>query len=151
MTLQRWKSLIRSISAGKQLRDAVYLHRSLIGTLPTPLKNIVEKVYNFTERPPWTILKLYKHVGKLSLLDYPTFDTAEYPALNQSMTVDLQKMTARLTVYSDRKRVPVLHRKALFLASDDPRASRFAAQTRHQEADGVFDGNKNKIGLQRKY
>jgi hypothetical protein len=76
----------------------------------------------------------------VSLLLYEPF-----PALLSSVKVDLESGVTARTDYRGRKNPPILHRKELLLAPDDPRLPAFRAPTATAEEFGLFR-ESNKIG-----
>ncbi|GEK14718.1 hypothetical protein AFI02nite_27540 [Aliivibrio fischeri] len=93
--------LIAKITVGKQLPDAIYLHKDALNALPTVLSQFILAVTKAVslEDDNWNLVKLFKKEFRLSLLHYPDFYTDSYPALKQSLNVDLSKLTHKITSY----------------------------------------------------
>ena len=113
MDFQLFKSLVDEIKVGKRLPDAVYLHRDAMVAIPEPLQKFILAVANAVKLPDeqWNLIKLFKKEFRLSLLNYPTFYTDSYPALEQSLNVDLSKLSHKVTCYRSSENPPILHRK----------------------------------------
>jgi len=102
MDAQLFTDLVKQIKVGKQLPDAIYLHKDAFSELPNTLNGFipaVAKALNI-DADDWNLVKLFKKEFRLSLLSYPEFYQDSYPALNKSINVDLSKLSHRLTVYS---------------------------------------------------
>jgi DNA phosphorothioation-associated putative methyltransferase len=80
----------------------------------------------------------------VSLLLYESFEEP-FPALLSSVKVDLESGVTARTDYRGRKNPPILHRKELLLAPDDPRLPAFRALTAAAEKFGLFR-ESNTIG-----
>jgi len=108
MDYRLFKELISTISIGKQLPDAVYVHDSAFDSLPNALTSLTLKIASALKIPKeqWNIIKFYKRDYKLTLLNYPDFDEDSYPALNASFTIDLQKLSVRQVNYSKSDNPP---------------------------------------------
>ena len=76
---------------------------------------------------------------KVSFLSYPDFLDHPHPALRHAITVDLVTGKSRQTDYTDNINPPILHRKETFLPSDHPRRAEFAALTKAEEAEGLYE------------
>jgi hypoxanthine phosphoribosyltransferase/SAM-dependent methyltransferase len=145
-----WPKLVKSITGGKKLRDAIYLHRDALRELPQP---VLSKVVNGTAEADihWNIIKLNRTEPKASLLSYPHFDDDPYPALADSTTVDLSTGKLGSTrSYGNSDNPPILHRKEMFLASDDPRREEWAKIATEAEEHGLY-ANPSKIGFKRQW
>ncbi|MFD2113524.1 hypothetical protein [Thiorhodococcus fuscus] len=83
-------------------------------------------------------------------MNYPTFDDDAFPALQESWLVDLDQRAVSYRTYADSLNPPILHRKELLLAEDDPRRKACAALTESCEFVGLFD-DPRRIGYQRQW
>ncbi|WP_342450221.1 DNA phosphorothioation-associated putative methyltransferase [Thiorhodococcus minor] len=83
-------------------------------------------------------------------MNYPTFDDDAFPALQESWLVDLVQRSVSYRTYADSLNPPILHRKELLLAEDDPRRKACAALTESCELVGLFD-DPRRIGYQRQW
>lgn len=86
----------------------------------------------------------------IALLNYPGFYDDPFPALRDSWLVDLDQETVSYRTYADSFNPPILHRKELLLAADDPRRAEYEALTCACEAVGLFD-DPRRIGYRRQW
>jgi DNA phosphorothioation-associated putative methyltransferase len=152
MKFIEYREQVKVLKHGKQLPTAIYLHRSAIDSvLPNTLVNLIfdsiEKL-NITE--PWNLLKLYKRDFKITLLDYPDFDTYAYPALHTSITIDLEELTHRKANYQQSENPPILHRKETFVLADYPLIESFKAITAEGEGIKLYKNTKT-IGFKQQW
>lgn len=152
MKFVEYRDHVKSLKQGKQLPTAIYLHRTSIDSvLPNTLVNLVFdsiKKLNVTE--PWNLLKLYKRDFKITLLNYPDFDTYAYPALHKSITIDLEELTFRTANYQKSDNPPILHRKETFVLEDYPSIHVFKAITAEGEVIELYKNTKT-IGFKQQW
>ena len=148
MNAEQFNHLVKQASAGKKLPDAIYLHKDAFSALPPLLAKFIGVVATALKVPEsdWNIVKLFKTGFRLSLLHYPDFYTDAYPALKQSVTVDLAKLQHRVTHYHEHDNSPILHRKEHFILPDHPDYESFCLITQEGEAAGLYD-NPRMIGF----
>jgi DNA phosphorothioation-associated putative methyltransferase len=148
MNAAQFNELVKQACAGKKLPDAIYLHRDAFCALPPLLAKFIGVVATALKVPEsdWNIVKLFKNNFRLSLLHYPDFYTDAYPALRQSVTVDLARLQHRLTRYDEHDNPPILHRKEHFILPDHPDYESFCLITQEGEAVGLYD-NPRMIGF----
>ena len=144
-----YKKLIKQLKLGKQLPTAIYLHKTALqSALPdeiqTLLKSTIQqhKFDNFD----CNLLKLFKRDFKLTLLNYPEFDSYAYPALKNCITIDLIENTYKQTDYTKSDNPPILHRKETFVLPTHPSIKTFEEITAEGEKIGLYK-NTNKIGF----
>lgn len=144
MTPERFAQYVKSLSLGKRLPDSVYLHRSAFeATLPELAHWLQQQTISEFE---WSVIKLStRHFGA-SLLDYPQFYEAAYPALRSSMKIDFAAGSFKTTQYRSSN-PPILHRKETMVLPDDPAHGLFCEITAEGEAAGLYD-NPKIIGFQ---
>ena len=87
---------------------------------------------------------------ELALLHYPGFFEEGFPRLLKSWRVHLRSGTVSYRTYEDSLNPPILHRKELLLAPDDPRWSEYGALTEAAEMVGLFD-EPTRIGYERQW
>ena len=126
---------------GKRVGGALYIHKDALGLL-TDEAATVEKAESFAPSVRWNVAKIEK--SSVSLLLYEAFEI-DFPALLTSTKVDLASGAVTQTDYQMRANPPILHRKELLLAPDDPRLPKFRALTSAGEDYGLFS-EANKIG-----
>lgn len=137
---------------GKRIGLALYLHR---GALPYASPGIVEATQEaagiYGNANGFNVVKLEgKPIQRVSLLTYDGFDAHPFPALRESLTVDLQSRRTSCRSYRKTANPPILHRKELLLPPDDPRRERFAELTQELEERGLFENNRN-IGFKQQW
>jgi DNA phosphorothioation-associated putative methyltransferase len=149
MNAEQFNHLVRQTGAGKKLPDAIYLHKDAFSALPPLLAKFIGVVATALKVPEsdWNIVKLFKTGFRLSLLYYPDFYADAYPALKQSVTVDLAKLQHRVTRYDEHDNPPILHRKEHFILPGHPDYQSFCLITQEGEAAGLYD-NPRMIGFQ---
>ncbi|MEG3765292.1 DNA phosphorothioation-associated putative methyltransferase [Alteromonas sp. 14N.309.X.WAT.G.H12] len=143
-----FKSLVDKLDVGKKLPDAIYIHDSTLPQLPDKLRNVVLAIGKALKIPreQWNLIKLSRKQFSLSLLHYPTFGEESYPALKQSVTVDLQKLSHKVTDYSNYDNPPILHRKETMVLPDHPQYEEFKQITEEGEQAGLY-ANSRHIGF----
>ena len=148
MDFKKYKEMVAGLTIGKQLPDAVYIHKSQLKQLPTMLGSLTVKAAEAFKITPtsWNIAKFQKRDFKISYLNYPDFDKYAYPALKNSRTVDLTKYGVKPSDYSKSKNPPILHRKETFVADDYKHAELFREITAEGEAIGLYE-NVRSIGF----
>jgi DNA phosphorothioation-associated putative methyltransferase len=125
---------------GKAVHGSVYVHRRAVEALPAPWPaRVAEASARLPVGSVWNVAKLTPRApARLSLLDYEPFADHAFPALRASHAVDLESGSCRSRSYKPDN-PPILHRKELLLADDDPERERYAALTRALEARGLFE------------
>jgi DNA phosphorothioation-associated putative methyltransferase len=91
------------------------------------------------------IIKLHRDEPRVSYLSYPDFEIDPHPALQSSLTVQLQTFRVKYNEFQSRPNPPILHRKELFLTPDHPLHSKFARLTRIEEQKGLYE-DASRIG-----
>lgn len=136
--------LVKKMPIGKKLPDAHYIHKDGLGELPSELSNFIYAVGNAlkVEQDSWNLVKLNKNEFKLSLLSYPTFFTEAYPALTQSVTIDLVKLTHRITKYEESDNPPILHRKETLVPVTHDAYESFVHITQEGENAGLYEKSR---------
>ena len=147
-----FQRLVSEIKVGKNLPDAIYLHRDAFPALPNELAAFIPAVATAVslEDDAWNIVKLFKHEFRLSLLYYPEFYSESYPSLKQSLNVNLSKLTHKITRYDDSDNPPILHRKETFILEDNPHYLHFQSLTQEGENAGLYE-NSRLIGFKRSW
>ncbi|WP_312037182.1 DNA phosphorothioation-associated putative methyltransferase [Pseudoalteromonas sp. MMG012] len=140
----KFKTLVKSLTLGKSLPSAIYLHQSALQTvLPAELYQLLQHTIKHHQfEHPWNVLKLFKHDFKLTLLYYPDFETYAYPQLHTSITVNLLENTSKITDYQSSNNPPILHRKEAFILPNHPLIEQFKQHTREGEQIGLYQNTK---------
>ncbi|EGQ8060742.1 DNA phosphorothioation-associated putative methyltransferase [Vibrio parahaemolyticus] len=152
MDFQSFKQLVKQINIGKQLPDAIYLHRDAMSEIPPELRKFIPAVAKAVNLPDnqWNLIKLFKKEFRLSLLNYPTFYTDSYPALEQSLNVDLSKLSHKVTCYRSSENPPILHRKETMILPSSDHYELFTALTKEGEEAGLYE-NTRTIGFKQSW
>lgn len=152
MNSQSFKQLIKQIQIGKQLPDAVYLHRDAMHELPSELQKFIPAVARAVNLPDeqWNLIKLFKNEFRLSLLNYPNFYSDSYPVLEQSLNVDLSKLSHKVTCYRSSDNPPILHRKETMILPGSDYYEHFTTLTEEGEKAGLYE-NIRTIGFKRSW
>jgi DNA phosphorothioation-associated putative methyltransferase len=152
MDCQSFKQLIKQVQIGKQLPDAVYLHRDAMHELPSELQKFIPAVARAVKLPDeqWNLIKLFRNEFRLSLLNYPDFYRESYPALEQSLNVDLSKLSHKVTCYRSSDNPPILHRKETMILPGSDFFDLFTALTEEGERAGLYE-NSRIIGFRRSW
>ncbi|WP_369434470.1 hypothetical protein [Psychromonas sp. MME1] len=140
MDAKLFAKLVKEIKTGKQLPDALYLHKDAFSELPNTLKGFIPAVAKALsiDENDWHLVKLFKKDFRLSLLSYPGFYTDSYPALHKSINVDLGKLSHRITDYTKSDNPPILHRKETMVLEDNPHYEHFIQLTNEGENAGYM-------------
>ncbi|TDX15379.1 DNA phosphorothioation-associated putative methyltransferase [Buttiauxella sp. BIGb0552] len=152
MDFQSFKQLIKQVQIGKQLPDALYLHRDAMLELPPELQKFIPAVALALNLPDdqWNLIKLFKNEFRLSLLNYPDFYSDSYPALEQSLNVDLSKLSHKVTCYRTSDNPPILHRKETMILPESDYYEHFSSLTKEGEKAGLYE-NTRTIGFKRSW
>ncbi|MBI4525935.1 MAG: hypothetical protein HY695_19230 [Deltaproteobacteria bacterium] len=152
MEFWHYKKLVNAISLGKQLPDAVYIHRTALDAVPPELMAHLARSATALglEDRDWNVVKFFKRDHKVALLNYPRFFEDAYPALDHAYTVDLERGTFRESDYRNSDNPPILHRKETFLKRDHPSAALFRAITEEGEKVGLYE-NPRSIGFKKSW
>ncbi len=152
MDAQLFEDLIKQIKAGKHLPEAIYLHRDAFTALPDGLQTFIPAVAKAVslEDEQWDLVKLFKNQFRLSLLSYPDFYTDSYPALKQSLNVDLSKLKHKITTYENSENPPILHRKETMVLTDSKYYGHFTDLTTEGENAGLYE-NTRIIGFKKSW
>lgn len=152
MNEEQFAELIEQIKVGKQLPDAIYLHKDAFSALPKALAHFIPAVAKAVslDDESWNLVKLFKKEFRLSLLHYPDFYTDSYPLLRQSLNVDLSKLTHKITSYADSDNPPILHRKETMILPESEYFDHFISLTQEGENAGLYE-NSRLIGFKRSW
>jgi len=140
---------MKAAQVGKLTPTALYIHADYIHILPPVLR-----VYEGCARAyvgsvdSANIIKLYRKEARISYLAYPDFDEDPHPALEKSLLVSLGDLAVKYTSYHDSENPPILHRKELFISTEDPRWDKFRKITQLEEELGLYE-EPRKIGTRK--
>tara|TARA_R110001583_G_scaffold154593_2_gene306297 strand:- start:6645 stop:8684 length:2040 start_codon:yes stop_codon:yes gene_type:complete len=148
MNAEQFKELVNSLDVGKKLPNSIYLHKDTFSDVPEALSKfikIVAKALKIDDNN-WNIIKVFRKDFRLSLLNYPLFFEDSYPVLEQSVSVDLTKLSHRVTSYSDQENPPILHRKETMISKSHESYEHFCILTQEGEVAGLYE-NSRMIGF----
>lgn len=108
------KKKLRATGRGKHVGACSYYHVDLVRTLPDVATAIDATYHLFADEPhAYNVVKLHTP-SRISFLRYENFD-APFPALGQSLSVNVATGKTRHTDYRQSRNPPILHRKELIL------------------------------------
>lgn len=148
MNAEQYKELVNSLDVGKKLPDAIYFHKDAFEAIPAILSKFIPIVAKAlkVEDENWNLVKVFRKDFRLSLLHYPNFFEDSYPALKQSVSVDLSKLTHKVISYKSQENPPILHRKETMVTKDHKFYNHFCSLTQEGEAAGLYQ-NSRMIGF----
>src|SRR5690349_17155146 len=116
MEFQLYKEIVKTLSVGKNLPDAVYVHETALDRVPLELAAHLARTVTSLglDKKEWNLVKFFKRDHKVTLLHYPRFFDDAYPTLERAFTVDLEKRSFRESDYRNSDNPPILHRKETF-------------------------------------
>ena len=140
-------------TVGKRVGGARYFHKSAIRQCDSKSQKAIKEASQIAHLRPdaFNVVKIEgAPPERVSLLAYEDFDANAFPALLDSWTIDLIKTRCTHRTYRTSPNSPILHRKELLLATDDPRRESFTELTRELERRGLFE-RSNSIGFRRQW
>ena len=144
MNAEQFNALIKTVKIGKLVGNARYLHISAFIEITPELNDFIHLIAKALKIPQddWNIIKLHTQQYRLSYLNYPQFYEESYPALNQSITVDLDNKTQKVANYTETENAPILHRKELFISKTNENYDEFVSITQEGEAAGLYENSR---------
>ena len=101
MEFIEYKNLVNALPIGKKLSDAVYLHKETLSNVSIALKDECSRLENeHAKEFSWDVVKFFRRDHKISFLAYPDFFTESYPVLHASLTIDIDRSSARTVSYT---------------------------------------------------
>ena len=148
MNAEQFKQLVKKVKIAKKLPDAIYFHKDAFADAPADLVKFIKVVAQALkiDESDFDLIKLFKSDFRLSLLSYPTFYDDSYPALKQSVTVDLAKLSHKITKYDNSENPPILHRKETMVSPASKFYQLFCDLTAEGEQAGLYE-NARMIGF----
>jgi DNA phosphorothioation-associated putative methyltransferase len=127
---------------GKLVGGRRYIHVSVIETLDATTRELIQLAATTSGVQPgadFNVVRIDNWADSVALLSYPRFFEDACPSLSHSWNVRLKDGKATYRTYQDSFNPPVLHRKELLLASDDPHRAAAEQLTKDLEALGFFE------------
>ena len=140
-------------TVGKRVGGARYYHTTAIPWSDPKSQKAIEAATQIARlrSDAFNVVKIQGEPPKrISLLAYEDFDDNAFPALLDSWTIDLNEPRCAYRTYRTSANPPILHRKELLLAPDDPRHESFAELTKELERRNLFE-KANSIGFRRQW
>ena len=138
---------------GKRVGGARYFHESAVQWTSLSSRKAMEKAMRIARVNP-RAFNVVKFDGeppeRVSLLAYEDFEASAFPTLLDSWTIDFNRQRCVHRSYRTSRNPPILHRKELLLALDDPRRETFAQLTEQLERRDLFE-KANSIGFRREW
>jgi len=138
---------------GKTVAQRTYLHVSALDAAPPALAQAVaaaEERAGVQRGEAFNVVRFDPAGEQVALLHYPAFFDDPFPALAASWRVELASGELGYRTYEDSQNPPILHRKELLLAADDPRRAQYLALTQACESIGLF-AEPTRIGYRRQW
>lgn len=143
----RYRQLLQALPYGKILPTAVYVHRDMEPCRTGPIGKILAVlIERHAIGDEFNVVKFRTDAPRISFLCYPQFFEHPHPSLEKSVTIDVASGKSFWNGYGDNLNPPILHRKELLLAPDDPRTSAYAALSAAEEQAGLYE-NTSIIGF----
>jgi DNA phosphorothioation-associated putative methyltransferase len=121
---------------GWQDKDALVIHRSLLGGLPPILRiYVLCAAYRYGDPTQADLIKIHKHSGKVTFLIYDDFENKPLPELHQRVKVNLRTRWVEAFDHGDSGQL--LYFKEKFLAPNHP----------HRAEMEAFSAKVRKLGI----
>ena len=121
---------------GKRVRDALYVHRSVIAHLDPVRAARLQAALAIAGETDWNVVRLESQA--VGLLRYRDFDLAAFPELVASIRVDLGTGQTTVRNFACSDNPLILHRKEQLVGPDHVDATYWASLTAQLEARGLF-------------
>lgn len=129
-----------SVSFGKLMPEALYVHVDYVSELPPVLRVYEGAARQVTGRvDDATLIKINRTKPQVSFLVYPEFDSDPHPKLEASVVAKLGEIRMKHRYFGDRANPPILHRKDSFLPPNDPNWEKYNRLSRQEERAGLLD------------
>jgi DNA phosphorothioation-associated putative methyltransferase len=126
------------LNLGLQDEQALFVHRSLLESLPPILRVYVGcALMRYGDMAEADIIKIHKASGKVTFLLYDDFDGKPLPELRQRTKVNLRTLFVQVFDYPDTPQSQLLYYKERYMATDHPESQRMRK----------FSGKLRKLGL----
>lgn len=137
----KYLALLKHLETGKRLPQAIYVHETCLGSLPSPVTGAIALAREIAQVQvgAFNVIKLALARPRVSLLHYPRFFEDGFPTLGTSWSVDLVEGRFVHKEYASDANPPVLHRKETLLPLRHPARPQFEALTKQAEELGLFE------------
>lgn len=149
VNFEEYQRLVETLSIGKRLPQAVYLHKSALGEISTELSIFAVKLARIfkLDETEWDVVKFYRKDFKVSYLAYPTFLEYPYPPLKSSVVINLLSRKSSKSSYEASANPPILHRREAFVSKNAPDYDNYLSFTTEGQGIGLYE-NTQRIGFQ---
>jgi DNA phosphorothioation-associated putative methyltransferase len=114
-----------SVNVGLHDGQALYIHRSLLDSMPPILKVYVGcAAARYGDLNQTDIIKIHKASGKVTFLTYDDFDGKPLPELRQRIKVNLRNLFVQVFEYPESPDSQLLYFKERYLSQDYPEIER---------------------------
>lgn len=127
---------------GKRVGNLTYVHVDALDCLDGSVRERVcaaGDVAGLRAGVHYNLVRVAEAGGAIALLHYPGFFEEPFPMLRERWLVEPDTATVAYRTWEDSRNPPILHRKELMLAPEDPRRGPLAELTAACEAVGLFD------------
>ena len=109
------------VKFGWQDEDALMIHRSLFGELPSILRIYVQcAAHRYGDPAQADIIKIHKHSGKVTFQHYDDFDGKPLPELQTRIKVNLRNLFVEVFDHSKGPKIQLLYFKERFVETEYP-------------------------------
>ena len=109
------------VAIGWQDRDALMIHRSLLGELPPILRIYVHcAAFRYGDPAQADVIKIHKHSGKITFQHYDDFDGKPLPELQTRIKVNLRNLFVEVFDHSKGPKIQLLYFKERFAGKEYP-------------------------------
>jgi DNA phosphorothioation-associated putative methyltransferase len=109
------------VTVGHQDQQALYVHRSLLNSLPALLRVYVGCAEaRYGDLTDVDVIKIHKVSGKVTFLIYDDFEAKPMPELQQRIKVDLKRFFVQVFDYSEHPDAQLLYFKERYVGSNHP-------------------------------
>ena len=125
---------------GRLTSNALYLHRSAVGTLD-PVLRVFEgcaRAY-LGDVDVANVVKLHRFSGKVSYLAVPKFDELPHPPVRRTIKLSLRNLWLQCIDHTENKNPLLLDQKERMVEADHPWRARFARFTIQEAQHGLLD------------
>ena len=127
-------------AVGRLTSNALYLHRSAVGTLE-PVLRVFEgcaRAY-LGDVDDANVVKLHRFSGKVSYLAVPKFDELPHPPVRRTIKLSLRNLCLQCIDHTVNKNPLLLDQKERMVEADHPWRARFARFTIQEAQHGLLE------------
>lgn len=136
-------------SIGRLTSNALYIHRSAIGSLD-PILRVFEgcaRAY-LGDIEDANVIKLHRFSGKVSYLVCPKFDSHPHPPVRRTIKISLRSLYLQCIDHSENKNPLLLDRKEKMIEPDHPWHNRFIRFSIQEMQHGLIDEGQDMLSVE---